>query len=211
MTVADTLQRLIDRRVVAVIRHDDVNAAEDIARSCVAGGLNAIEITLTTPGADQLIATLTADLPDAAIGAGTVLDESVARQVIDAGATYMVSPVTDPKVMAVGRQAGVLTVPGVLTPTEAEMAAQQGAPMVKLFPASVVGRSFVRAIASVLPHISVMATGGIAEADVGPWLEAGTSAIGIGSDLNRAYTTGGGPEVEALARRLTDAVHAVNA
>lgn len=205
---ARTEQALLDERVVAVIRHDRADDARAIAASCLAGGLRAIEVTFTTPAAAAVIAELVAEGVDGAIiGAGTVLRSADAAAAVAAGARFLVSPVTDPDVLAAGRRAGVATVPGALTPTEIRVAHGHGAGLVKLFPAGGVGPSFVSAIASVLPGVRLMPTGGVGEPDVDAWLRAGAGAVGIGSQLNQAYAAGGAPGVEDLARRL--ARHAV--
>ncbi|HEY8340622.1 MAG TPA: bifunctional 4-hydroxy-2-oxoglutarate aldolase/2-dehydro-3-deoxy-phosphogluconate aldolase [Egibacteraceae bacterium] len=198
-----TERALLDERVVAVVRHDSAEHARAIATSCLVGGLRAVEITFTTPAAAAVIADLVAeDVDGAVIGAGTVLRVSDVTAAAAAGARFLVSPVTDPDVLAAGRRAGLLTIPGALTPTEIGVARAHGARLVKLFPAGTVGPSFVTAIASVLPDVRLLPTGGVGEADVEAWLQAGAGAVGIGSQLTQAYAAGGPAAVEDLARRL---------
>lgn len=201
LAAADRL--LAQERVVAVIRHANAEDALTIARRCLAGGLRVIEVTLTVPDALAIIAELAAEQhDDVLLGAGTVLHAHEVELATAAGARFVVSPVTDPAVLEAGRLAGVLTVPGALTPTEIAEAHRRGARTVKLFPAGTVGPALVGAVASVLPAVRLLPTGGVAEGDVAPWLAAGSVAVGIGSDLARAYTEGGAAGVEALAARL---------
>ena len=186
--------------VVAVIRHHDADAAREIARGCIAGGLRLVEITLTTPGAVPLIADLAADAPEGVqIGAGTVLDADQVRAVAGAGARFLVSPATDPDVMAVARTVGVPFIPGAATPSEIALGARLGAPVVKVFPAGGLGLSFLRSVVAVMPHVPLLPSGGIGVADVPAWLDAGALAVAIGSELDKAHAMGGQDAVTALA------------
>jgi 2-dehydro-3-deoxyphosphogluconate aldolase / (4S)-4-hydroxy-2-oxoglutarate aldolase len=191
---------LARHRLVAVVRNDDAGAARAIARACMAGGLRLVEITLTTPDATTLIADLVAEGgKDVIVGAGTVVTVDQVRAVVDAGAAFMVSPVTDPAVMAAARSAGVPLIPGAATPSEVARAAQLGAPAVKIFPASCLGLPFLRSVRAVLPDVPLLASGGIGVVDVASWLEAGALAVAIGSDLDAAYARDGADAVVQLA------------
>jgi 2-dehydro-3-deoxyphosphogluconate aldolase / (4S)-4-hydroxy-2-oxoglutarate aldolase len=198
---------IAEARVVAVIRHERREDAATMAESCLAGGLRVVEVTMTVPDAAGVVADLVDSTgEDAVIGAGTVLDAAQVEVLAAAGARFLVSPVTDPAVQTAGQVAGILTIPGALTPTEIADAHRRGASVVKLFPAGCVGPSFIRATASVLPTVRLLPTGGVGEADVAAWLDAGSAAVGIGSAINAAYTAGGAGAVEALAARLAGAV-----
>lgn len=202
--IARVERELAQERVVAVVRHDRADDARAIAAACVAGGMRAIEVTLTTPDAHRIIAELVAQAPAGTmIGAGTVLRPEEVTLAVDAGARFLVAPLTDPAVLAAGRHAEVLTIPGAMTPTEIGTARAHGARTVKVFPAGCVGPGIVGAVRSVLPDVRLMPTGGVGESDLEAWLGAGAVAVGIGSSLNRAYDTGGAAELEALASRLT--------
>lgn len=200
---AQVERTILQERVVAVVRHVRAAEARAIAGSCLAGGLRVIEVTFTTPDADRIIADLVAQGHDGAvIGAGTILRADQVALAIDAGAQFLVSPLMDADILDAGRQAGVLTVPGALTPTEVGAARGLGATVVKLFPASSVGPAFARAIRDVLPDVRLMPTGGIGEPEVEAWLSAGAGAVGVSSLLNRVHAAEGPAAVEALASRL---------
>ena len=187
-------------RVVAVVRHHDADAAHEIARGCIAGGLAMVEITLTTPDAVPLIADLAADAPEGVrVGAGTVLEADQAHAVLEAGARFLVSPATDPDVMSVARAVDVPFVPGAATPSEIALGARLGAPVVKVFPAGGLGLSFLRSVVAVMPDVPLLPSGGIGVADVPAWLDAGALAVAIGSELDRAHARGGQDAVTALA------------
>ena len=192
-------QALAADPVVAVIRHLDPAVALEIARAAAAGGIRVLEITFTVPDAPQVIATLVAELPDAVVGAGTVLTVEQVDAAADAGAAFIVSPVTDPIVGAHCRTRGIPYIPGAFTPTEVAAAANAGAAAVKIFPASTLGVGFVASLGEVLPHVSLMPTGGIAADQVGEWLAAGATAVGIAGALGAAWRRGGAAAVQTTA------------
>ncbi len=194
------LAALARHRVVAVVRHDDADAAREIARACIAGGLCLVEITLTTPDAAALVADLVADAPEGVVvGAGTVLHADQVHAVVDAGARFLVSPVTDPDVLAAAAATAVPFVPGAATPGEIALGARLGAPVVKVFPAGGLGLPFLRAVVSVMPRLPLLPSGGIGVADVPAWLDAGALAVAIGGELGATHARGGADAVTALA------------
>ena len=187
--------------LVAVVRNDDPGAAAEIARGCIAGGLRLIEITLTTPGALELITDLVAEAPaDVTIGAGTVLDTGQVHAAAAAGARFLVSPATDPQVMAAAHAAGVPFVPGAATPSEVACGARLGAPAVKVFPAGGLGLPFLKSVRAVMPHVLLLPSGGIGVTDAPAWLDAGAAAVAIARELDAAHAIGGQNAVAALAR-----------
>lgn len=191
---------LASHRVVAVVRNADAAVAHEIARACITGGLGLIEITLTTPDACALIADLVAAAPHGVeIGAGTVLDAAQVEATAAAGAAFLVSPATDPGVMTVAAAAGVPFIPGAATPSEIALGARLGAPVVKVFPAGVLGLSFLRSMRAVMPDVPLLPSGGVGVADAPAWLEAGALAVAIGSELDAAHARGGADAVVALA------------
>ena len=200
-TAAASIVGALDRhRVVAVVRHHDADAAREIARACIAGGLGLIEITLTTPDACALLSDLAGDAPDGVlVGAGTVLSADQVHAVVDAGARFLVSPATDPDVMAAATVTAVPFIPGAATPSEIALGARLGAPVVKVFPAGGLGLSFLRSVVAVMPDVPLLPSGGIGVADVPAWLDAGALAVAIGSELDRAHARGGQDAVTALA------------
>lgn len=194
------LEALRRHRVVPVVRHHDAIVATEVAHGCIAGGLGLVEITLTTPGACDLIAELVAGAPAGVlIGAGTVLDARQVADAVAAGARFLVSPSTDPATLDVAAAAGVPFVPGAATPTEIATAARLGAPVVKVFPAGGLGLPFLRSVVAVMPHVPLLPSGGIGVADVPAWLDAGALAVAIGSELDAAHARGGVEAVVALA------------
>jgi 2-dehydro-3-deoxyphosphogluconate aldolase / (4S)-4-hydroxy-2-oxoglutarate aldolase len=191
--------------VIAVIRHDDPAVAEAMARAAVAGGIRIVEITFTVPGAPEVIARLARELPDVVVGAGTVLTTSQMDAAASAGAGFVVSPVTDAAVAEAALGHGIPFIPGAFTPTEVAIAAQLGAYAVKIFPASTLGAGFVSSLAEVLPAVKLVPTGGIAPEQVGGWLAAGATAVGIAGALRGAWQRGGAEEVSTAAAAAVDA------
>jgi len=190
--------------VVAVIRAASVDAALACSHALVRGGVTGIEITFSTPGAADAIARARRELPNALIGAGTVLDRASLEAACDAGALFLVSPHTDEQLLDAARERHVPFLAGALTPTEVVRAWQAGAACVKLFPGSVVGPSYVKALRGPLPHIPLMPTGGVDEKNLGEWFAAGVVAVGMGG----ALATGTPEAIEATARRVSAALRA---
>jgi 2-dehydro-3-deoxyphosphogluconate aldolase/(4S)-4-hydroxy-2-oxoglutarate aldolase len=179
-----TLDLIEATGVVAVIRLNDAAALRDTCDALAAGGVRALEVTMTVPGAVDLIAQLSASMPAGfAVGAGTVVDADTARQVIDAGARFVVSPVFRPAVVEVARRHEVAVMPGCFTPTEILDAWDAGADLVKVFPATVLGPAFFKDMRGPLPHVRLMPTGGVTRENAGEWIRAGAAAIGVGTAL----------------------------
>jgi 2-dehydro-3-deoxyphosphogluconate aldolase / (4S)-4-hydroxy-2-oxoglutarate aldolase len=174
--------------VVAVMRLSDAAIVRDVALALAEGGLTALEVTMTVPRAIDLIAELVAALPPACVvGAGTVLDGPTARAVIRAGAAFVVSPVLPPEVMTACRDSNVAVVPGGFSPTEILSAWSAGADIVKVFPATPLGPSFIRDLRGPLPQLKLMPTGGVTRQNAGDWIRAGAVAIGVGTALIDAH------------------------
>jgi 2-dehydro-3-deoxyphosphogluconate aldolase/(4S)-4-hydroxy-2-oxoglutarate aldolase len=170
--------------VVAVIRVSDPSKVGEVVGALVDGGVKAMEVTMTVPGAVELIRRLAPTLPDGfLLGAGTVTDAETARQVIDAGARFVVSPVYRPGVVAATRAAGAASLPGCLTPTEILEAWDSGADIVKVFPATTFGPGYLKDVRAPLPHVKLMPTGGVTVDNAGDWISAGAVAVGIGAAL----------------------------
>lgn len=182
----DTVQALVDAGAIAVIRMSDSEQLMRTIEAIRAGGITAIEITMTTPGALGVIedaATAFADDDTVLIGAGSVLDAPTAQQVINAGARYVVSPITSPEMIETCHRYDIPALPGAFTPTEVSHAHELGADIVKVFPASTVGPGFFSALKGPLPHVKLMPTGGVSLTNAGDWIEAGACAVGVGSAL----------------------------
>jgi 2-dehydro-3-deoxyphosphogluconate aldolase / (4S)-4-hydroxy-2-oxoglutarate aldolase len=184
--------------VLAIVRYRepcDLGAVVDALR---AGGIDSIEITADTPGALEAVAA--AREAGAPIGAGTIGTVEEARAFAGAGAAFLVSPGLVPQIVREGRELGVPTVPGVLSPTEVLGAAALGATTVKLFPASPGGVRYLSALRGPFPDIRFIPTGGIAIEDVPRWLEAGATCVGIGS----ALAGDAAPRTRSDLERITD-------
>ncbi len=180
MTILD---RLRAARVVPVVRTPTAGMAATAVAWLREAGLSVFEITLTIPGAIEVIRALAAD-PGLLIGAGTVPDAAAAAACLAAGARFIVSPWVDPTLAAPCRAAGAAFLPGALTPTEVRAALAAGADAVKIFPAaSVDGAGHVAALASVFPGVAFCPTGGVGPGDVAAYLAAGAAFVGMGGAL----------------------------
>jgi 2-dehydro-3-deoxyphosphogluconate aldolase/(4S)-4-hydroxy-2-oxoglutarate aldolase len=196
--------------VIAVVRLPDATGLHAAAGALAAGGVTAVEITLTTPGALEAITELASHGGGAVVGAGTVLDEKAARSVITAGARFVVSPTLDRDVVRVCRDQGVTCIPGAFTPTELLEAWRAGAPTVKLFPASTGGPRYLREVLAPLPFLRVVPSGGVSLENAAEWIRAGAAAISVGSALLDAALVRQARwgELTARARALVDSVAA---
>ena len=184
MTREQTVARLGALGVVAIVRMDDPGKVAEVVAAISAGGVKAIEITMTVPDAVRLIGTLSGSLPgDILLGAGTVTDAATAEAVIAAGARFVVSPIESHPVIDACARAGIVTCAGAYTPTEIFTAWRSGADIVKLFPATSLGPKYLRDLAGPFPQIRMMPTGGVSIDNVGEWIAAGAYAVGIGGAL----------------------------
>jgi 2-dehydro-3-deoxyphosphogluconate aldolase/(4S)-4-hydroxy-2-oxoglutarate aldolase len=181
---ADVVAAIERLGVVAVIRLKDAGALRGTIDALAAGGVRALEVTMTVPGAVDLIAEMAPRLPDGfLVGAGTVLDAATARRVIDAGAQFVVSPVFSRDVIEECHRSDVAAMPGCFSPTEIFAAWSVGADVVKVFPATALGPAYFKDIRAPLPQLKLMPTGGVSIENAGDWIRAGAVAVGIGSAL----------------------------
>jgi 2-dehydro-3-deoxyphosphogluconate aldolase/(4S)-4-hydroxy-2-oxoglutarate aldolase len=178
------LERITTTGLVPVIRARSADEAAEAVAAIQKGGLSVLEITMTVPDAVALIRDVTKRAPDALVGAGTVLDAKTARDCIDAGARFVVSPALDVETIRTCNEAGIAVLPGALTPTEVVTAWRAGADLVKVFPAgSVGGPSYIKSLKAPLPQIGLVPTGGVSLQTAKAFLEAGAAALGVGADL----------------------------
>jgi 2-dehydro-3-deoxyphosphogluconate aldolase/(4S)-4-hydroxy-2-oxoglutarate aldolase len=208
------IDRVVSSGVIAVVR---LPAAADLraaAKALAAGGVDVVEVTLTTPGALEAIARLNAD-SKCLVGAGTVLDEGSARDVVAAGARFVVSPTLERGVIRTCRELDVPCIPGALTPTELLDAwrAGESESLVKLFPASAVGPRYLREVLAPLPFLRVVPSGGVSLENAGEWIRAGAAAVSVGSALvsPELLRDAAWAELSRRARALVDAVAAARA
>lgn len=169
--------------VAAVIRGATVDNIALIGEALSKGGVKVLEITVETPGACAAIEKASLELNDVLVGAGTVLDPETARTAIMSGAKFIFSPTINSKTIEMAKRYGVVSIPGALTPTEILSAYENGADLVKVFPANVFGPSYIKDIHGPLPQIPLITTGGISVANVGEYIKAGASGVGVGSSL----------------------------
>ena len=198
---SDIVARIERERIVAVLRLDDPHKLRAVIDALAAGGVRVFEVTMTVPGAIGLIGQLARQLTDdVLLGAGTVVDAATASQAIDAGAKFVVGPVFRREVISVCHERGVPAMPGCFTPTEILDAWDAGADIVKVFPSTSLGPTFIKDVRAPLPHLKLMPTGGVSLDNAAEWLRAGAVAVGVGSALVDAAVVKAG-NFAALSRR----------
>lgn len=202
------LSRVLKSGVVAVIRMADSRRLLQVIEAVREGGVNAIEVTMTTPNALQVISEVARTDPETEIGVGSVLDADTARRAVDAGASYVVSPVFKPEIVRAAHEVGVPAMPGAFSPTEIQHAHEAGADVVKVFPADILGMKFFSAVKAPLPHLQLMPTGGVSLTNAGDWIRAGACAVGVGSALldKDAISSGNYEVLTQNARTLRESV-----
>jgi 2-dehydro-3-deoxyphosphogluconate aldolase/(4S)-4-hydroxy-2-oxoglutarate aldolase len=206
--IVDAIARL---GVVAVIRLRDARKLRAVVDALADGGVRAIEVTMTVPDAVTLIRELSGGLPEGfLLGAGTVLDADTTRRVIDAGARFVVSPVFRPAMIDACHERDVPAAPGCFSPTEILAAHEAGADIVKVFPATALGPTYIKDVRAPLPQLRLMPTGGVSLDNAGEWIKAGAVAVGVGSALldAKAIDSGNLEVITANARRIVASVAA---
>ena len=202
---ADIISRLLNPGIIAVVRAKRADQVVPLAEALVAGGVIAIEVTLTTPNAIAAIRDAKQKLGDRAlIGVGTVLDVATCRAAIEAGAQFVVSPIVRPELVPVCHAAGVPVMLGAYTPTEAQLAHEAGADFVKIFPADGLGPKYIRNLLAPLPHLRIVPTGGVDLNTIADFLKAGCAAVGAGGSLITAkiLETDNWTELTCIAREF---------
>lgn len=168
--------------VVAVIRLRDPGKLRAVVDALMAGGIKALEVTMTVPGAVDLIRGLAPTLPEGfLLGAGTVVNATMAHAVIGAGAQFVISPVFRREMIAACHEHDVPAMPGCFTPTEILEAHDAGADIVKIFPATALGPQYIKDVRAPLPQVKLMPTGGVSPDNAGDWIRAGAVAVAAGS------------------------------
>lgn len=181
----EILQKIKDVGVVAVIREDNLEKAIEVSKACIEGGIPAVEVTYTVPNATEVISHLKMSIPaeKLIVGAGSVLDSETARIAILAGAEYIVSPAFDIDTAKLCNRYQIPYMPGCMTITEMVRAMEAGCDIIKMFPGSAFGPSFVKAVKAPLPQINIMPTGGVSLENVDEWFKNGVIAVGAGGQL----------------------------
>jgi 2-dehydro-3-deoxyphosphogluconate aldolase/(4S)-4-hydroxy-2-oxoglutarate aldolase len=190
--------------IIPVLRARNAGQAHAVVQAMLAGGVTVVEVTMTVPGAVDLLKELKNEYgAKLLLGSGTVTTGDQAEATIEAGAEFVVSPSFHPDVIAVTKAHRKLSIPGALTPTEVITAWNAGADYVKIFPCSAMGgASYLKSLLAPFPHLKLIPTGGVTHHTAAGLLEAGARALGVGSDLvNLAAIDQGAPEVITAAAR----------
>ncbi|MGA2907788.1 MAG: bifunctional 4-hydroxy-2-oxoglutarate aldolase/2-dehydro-3-deoxy-phosphogluconate aldolase [Terracidiphilus sp.] len=204
--MSETTQQIIERvGFIPVLRAKSVAQGRAIVDAMIAGGVTVVEVTMTVPGAIDLLKELRNQYSptDLLLGSGTVTNADQAQATIDAGAEFVVSPSLHPDVIRVTKTNKKISCPGALTPTEAITAWDAGADYVKIFPCSAVGgASYLKSLLAPFPHLKLIPTGGVTLQTAASFIQAGARALGVGSDLvNLAAIDSGHPEIITEAAR----------
>ena len=209
MTKLEQMQQIEACGIVAIIRANSADELIEAAAAIHAGGVDVIEVTMTTPNALQVINDVSSTYGDKVlVGAGSVLDAETARAVMLSGADFVVSPVTKPDVIEICNRYGKVVIPGAFTPTEILMAWETGADYVKVFPSSGVGADYIKDVKAPLPQIPLVPTGGINTENAADFITAGATALGVGSALvnNQLIAAGEFATLTERAERLVKEV-----
>ncbi|MGV8981270.1 bifunctional 4-hydroxy-2-oxoglutarate aldolase/2-dehydro-3-deoxy-phosphogluconate aldolase [Clostridium sp.] len=205
----EMIKKISDAGIVAVIRANSKEEGVKIVEAVKKGGIKALEITMTVPGAVEIIKELTEiykDDEDMLIGAGTVLDPETARACILAGAKYIVSPSLNVDTIKLCNRYRIAVMPGVMTVKEAVEALELGVEIIKVFPGNVFGPAIISSFKGPLPQANFMPTGGVSLANVKDWIKAGAVAVGTGGDLTKGAKTGDYELVTETAAKFVEAV-----
>ena len=209
--MTDTLGAILESGLVAIIRSDRPQGLVETANALAEGGVKALEVTLTTPGALDAITHLAAASEGRFIvGAGSVLDGESARAAILAGAEFLVMPVVNVGAIEVAKRYGKVACPGALTPTEVVSAAQAGADIIKVFPASQFGPGYIKAVRAPLPQMRLMPVGGVNLINAGDYVRAGACALGVGGSLVNSKRIAAG-DFAAITQLAADFVQTIQA
>ena len=204
MSKIEDLKRVEETGIVAVVRAENAEKALKITEAVKKGGIEAIEITMTVPGAVDVIKQITDEYSrdEILIGAGSVLEAETARACILAGAEYIVSPSLDEETIAMCNRYQKAVMPGAMSVTEVVKAMKYGADIVKIFPATLFGPKIIKAIKGPLPQAPLMPTGGVSLDNVKDWIKAGSFAVGVGSSLSKGAKTGDYEQVTETAKEF---------
>ncbi len=198
------LDELKEQKVIAVVRGFDTGTSVEIATQLRRAGVRLIEITMDSPHAVESIEKLHETFDDVIPGAGTVRSEEAVQRVKQGGAQFVLSPVLDEEVVTAGRENQLTVIPGCLTPTEMMRAHKLGADAIKLFPASSMGADYLQGITGPLPDMTFVPTGGVDDRNAAQFMDAGASAVGVGSFLTGQVEQKGVESVYHRAERLLD-------
>jgi 2-dehydro-3-deoxyphosphogluconate aldolase/(4S)-4-hydroxy-2-oxoglutarate aldolase len=207
MTRADLLQQLLATKIIAIIRLSNSEPVFELAQALFRGGVKAIEVTMGTPNALEEIHKLS-QIEGVIPGVGSVIDPQTAKAAIEAGAQFIVTPVSKPEVIQMAHQLDKPILSGAMTPTEILQAYEWGADIVKLFPAANLGATYFKAVKAPIPHVPIMPTGGITVENAADWIANGAVCLGVGSTLvnQNLITQKDYKSITSLAKAMTEAV-----
>lgn len=203
------IEQLVNPGIIAVVRAQRRDQVLPLSEALVAGGVIAIEITMTTPDAIQAIREASAHFGNRAlIGVGTVIDADTCRAAITAGAEFVVSPILRPELIPIAHDAERPIMLGAYTPTEAQTAHEAGSDFVKIFPADGLGPKYIKGLRAPLPHLRIVPTGGVNLDTATDFLKAGCAALGVGSSLvsSKILSENNWDELTSLAKRYVEIV-----
>jgi 2-dehydro-3-deoxyphosphogluconate aldolase / (4S)-4-hydroxy-2-oxoglutarate aldolase len=200
--------RLWHNGILAILRGLDKQETYDTVQALIEGGIFMVEVTSDSPNAWHVINTLKTKEPRLVVGAGTVLDTETAREAIEAGADFLFSPIVRPEMIQIAHRYGRMAIPGVMTPTEALLAMECGADIVKLFPAGSLGVSYLKELRGPFPYIPFIPTGGITPENAAEFVKAGAVAVGMGSALVKRdwLKTRNYAEITRIAKELSQKI-----
>lgn len=198
------ITRIRDNGLVAVVRAENEDMASRITEACLEGGVSAIEITFTVPGAHKVIEALAKRFTEDQIilGAGTVLDPETARIAILSGAQYVVSPSLNTETVRLCNRYRIACMPGAMTIKEVIECLEAGADIIKVFPGELFGPKIIKSIKGPLPQAELMPTGGVSVDNAAEWIKAGAVALGAGSSLTGGAKTGDYAKITETARQF---------
>ncbi|WOO87085.1 bifunctional 4-hydroxy-2-oxoglutarate aldolase/2-dehydro-3-deoxy-phosphogluconate aldolase [Mollicutes bacterium LVI A0039] len=200
------LEKLKKEKVVAVLRAGSVEEGMEYVDSIYAGGMKALELTYSIPNVCELIKQVVAKYPDSLVGIGSVLTVEQAKDALEAGATYIVSPGYVESVQDYCNSIGAIYMPGAMTVSEIIRSMEKGNAIAKVFPGDVLGTSFIKGVKAPIPHAELMVTGGVDIDNVKEWFAAGVTMVGIGSSLTAPGKNGDFAAITELARRFKEEV-----
>lgn len=212
MTPHPLIQAIHDTKLVAILRARSSTGLLNACEALREAGLRAVEVTMTTAGAlDTIRAARQGNEADFWFGAGSVVSVKMARECLEAGAQFIVTPVCVPEVIHLCKDQGIPVFPGAFSPTEIYTAWEAGADMVKIFPSSLGGPALIKALKAPLPYVEMMAVGGVEVSNAAQFLRSGASALGVGSSLvnDELVSTQNFAEIKKRALEFVAAVQRV--
>jgi 2-dehydro-3-deoxyphosphogluconate aldolase/(4S)-4-hydroxy-2-oxoglutarate aldolase len=208
---AEIISLLTNPGVIAVVRAQKTEQVPPLAEALIAGGVIAVEITMTTPNAIAAIRDASERFGHKAlIGVGTVLDDETCRAALSAGAEFVVSPICRTELVKIAHAADRPIMLGAYSPTEAQRAHEAGSDFIKIFPADTLGPAYIKALRAPLPHLRLVPTGGVDLKTIGDFFKAGCQAVGVGSSLTskQILDSSNWPELTRLAAEFVKAANA---